>query len=89
MRNRLGSLYFTESGIPRCEPAIITDGPPEVSDHIRSRFCIGPTVQREFWEKERSQMHEYQGPCMLTSLGSLHTLITVRRFGNRVPGIGC
>lgn len=28
------------------------------------RFCIGPSVEYKFWEDERAEMHEFQGPCM-------------------------
>jgi hypothetical protein len=61
--HRVGSLYFKDSGISGCQPAEIESGPENVKDTIRSRFCIGPIVRREFWEKERSHMHQYQGPC--------------------------
>ncbi|KAF2281620.1 uncharacterized protein EI97DRAFT_438940 [Westerdykella ornata] len=58
---KIGSLYYADSGISKCEPAIAT-GPQEMADALKSRFCIGPTVQPEFWEKERRHMHQYQGP---------------------------
>lgn len=65
---RLGSLYFSDSNIPGCEPAIATIDSQEISDRIRSRFCIGPIVRREFWEKERSDMRQHQGPCVYLSV---------------------
>ncbi|KZF25507.1 kinase-like protein [Xylona heveae TC161] len=61
--NKIGSLYFNDSEIPGCEPAATTTGGSrEVNNCITSRFCIGPIVRREFWEKERSDMHQYHGP---------------------------
>ncbi|KAJ4376327.1 Phosphotransferase enzyme [Neocucurbitaria cava] len=59
--DKLGSLYFKDSGIEGCEPVIVTDGPQDVIRHIESRFCIGPITRREFWEKQRSDM-QYHGP---------------------------
>jgi hypothetical protein len=59
---RLGSLYFKDSDIPGCEPAIITSGPQDIVGHIESTYCIGPITRREFWEKQRSDM-QYHGPC--------------------------
>ncbi|KAF1358902.1 kinase-like protein, partial [Lizonia empirigonia] len=58
---KLGSLYFQDSGIAGCEPAIVTNGPEDIIGHIESRYCIGPVTRREFWEKQHSDMH-YHGP---------------------------
>ncbi len=60
--NRLGSLYFQDSDIAGCEPAIVTDGPQDLIGRIESRYCIGPITRKEFWEKQRSAM-DYHGPC--------------------------
>ena len=61
--HRLGSLYFNGSDIKGCEPVVVTTGSHEVRDRIKSRFCVGPIVRREFWDKERCNMHQHQGPC--------------------------
>ncbi|KAF1828217.1 hypothetical protein BDW02DRAFT_635315 [Decorospora gaudefroyi] len=58
---KLGSLYFKDSGIAGCEPAIVTSGPQDVVSHVESTYCIGPITRREFWEKQRSDM-QYHGP---------------------------
>ncbi|KAI8933313.1 hypothetical protein NX059_009938 [Plenodomus lindquistii] len=58
---KLGSLYFKNSSIAGCEPAIVTSGPQDVVSHIESNYCIGPITRREFWEKQRSDM-QYHGP---------------------------
>jgi hypothetical protein len=60
--DRLGSLYFRDSGVTGCEPAIVTAGPKEVIDRIESQFCVGPITRREFWDKERCGLN-YHGPC--------------------------
>ncbi|KXT03389.1 hypothetical protein AC578_3947 [Pseudocercospora eumusae] len=53
---RIGSLYFSDSGISGCKPT--------TSDIINAdshRFSIGPIVRSEFWEKERAVMG-HKGP---------------------------
>lgn len=62
--SRIGSLYFKDSGIPGCETIAATEMPTETADSITSRFAIGPMVRREFWEKERANMHTHHGPRM-------------------------
>jgi hypothetical protein len=59
---RLGSLYFKDSGIAGCEPAIVTSGSQDVVGHVESTYCIGRITPRDFWEKQRSDM-QYHGPC--------------------------
>ncbi|KAF1918998.1 kinase-like domain-containing protein [Ampelomyces quisqualis] len=59
--DKLGSLYFQDSGITGCEPAIVTNGRQDVISRIKSRYCIGPITRREFWERQRSDM-QYHGP---------------------------
>jgi hypothetical protein len=61
--NRIGSLYFKDSGVSGCVAAKATAGSREMEDDIESRFSVGPIVRREFWLKERSDMHQYHGPC--------------------------
>ncbi|KAF2748369.1 hypothetical protein M011DRAFT_493763 [Sporormia fimetaria CBS 119925] len=60
VETKLLSVCFN-NGIDSCEPIVAT-GPQEVVDQLQARFCIGPTAQREFYEKERQAMHQYQGP---------------------------
>lgn len=55
-------MYFQESDIAGCEPAIVTNGLQDSSDYIKSRYCIGPVTRREFWEQELSDL-EHHGPC--------------------------
>ncbi|RMZ81401.1 hypothetical protein DV738_g2281, partial [Chaetothyriales sp. CBS 135597] len=60
--NRIGALYFNGCGISGCKPLVATVDSQQVNERVQSRFCIGPIVRREFWEKERSKMHQYHGP---------------------------
>ncbi|RJE24536.1 hypothetical protein PHISCL_03123 [Aspergillus sclerotialis] len=60
--DRIGSLYFKDSGIPGCETISTTDVAPDIGDTLNSRFSIGPIVQREFWGKGRANMHAHHGP---------------------------
>ncbi|KAF2235077.1 hypothetical protein EV356DRAFT_523458 [Viridothelium virens] len=59
--DRVGSLYFNDCSVPDCAPMLATAGSQELCDTIQSRFCIGPIVRREFWEKERSEMRQHHG----------------------------
>ncbi|KAJ4983835.1 hypothetical protein SVAN01_10698 [Stagonosporopsis vannaccii] len=59
--DKFGSLYFRDSGIQGCEPAIVKNASQGSINHISSRYCIGPITRREFWKGQRSQM-EYHGP---------------------------
>ncbi|KAF2454103.1 kinase-like domain-containing protein [Lineolata rhizophorae] len=63
VENKLLSVSF-DNVIPGCEPGTTTVDSREVSDCIKSRFCIGPIVRREFWEKERRDMYEHHGPSV-------------------------
>ncbi|KAF1354277.1 hypothetical protein EJ07DRAFT_133379 [Lizonia empirigonia] len=67
---KLGSLYFKDSGIAGCEPAIVTSGPQDVVGHVESTYCIGPITRREFWEKQRSDM-QYHGTSSAEYLKSV------------------
>lgn len=42
----------------------IGDVSTEVKNSIAQRFVIGPTVERGFWSKERSDMDIDRGPCI-------------------------
>ncbi|KAF2248331.1 hypothetical protein BU26DRAFT_485916 [Trematosphaeria pertusa] len=60
--DKIGSLYFKDSGILECESVEATAPSRKAADGIESRFSIGPIVRREFWAGERSDMHHYHGP---------------------------
>lgn len=66
---RHGALYYKKDSFLGCETAQVTAG---VVDGLRTdvaeRFVIGPTVEREFWEKQRADMAIDRGPCMSTSV---------------------
>lgn len=62
-----GSVYFASDSVERAIPAqIIGDVPPELKEKVARTFTIGPSVDRSFWNKERSAMDISRGPCMLT-----------------------
>lgn len=65
--HRHGALYYKKDSFPGCETVQVT---ASIMDSLRAdvekRFVIGPTVEREFWEKERADMAIYRGPCMST-----------------------
>lgn len=45
-------------------PAQITsEAPTELKEQVSQLFSIGPTVDRGFWDKERSEMDIPRGPC--------------------------
>jgi len=44
---------------------VVGDASPKVKKDVSTRFTIGPTIEKEFWSKERSEMNIDQGPCML------------------------
>ncbi|KAL3417139.1 hypothetical protein PVAG01_11139 [Phlyctema vagabunda] len=52
-----GSLYYKESSVKGAMTAeVVGDVSTEIKDRIAKRFVIGPTVERDFWSKERSYM---------------------------------
>lgn len=60
-----GSIYFASDAVKGAVPALITsDAPTEVKEQVSKKFAIGPTVDRDFWKKERSTMDLPRGPCM-------------------------
>lgn len=59
---RIGSVYFSDSGILGCTPLNDSVTFSNADSAHRLRFSIGPIVRREFWEKERS-VTGHQGPC--------------------------
>lgn len=59
-----GSLYFSSDKVDGAVPAQITsDAPIELKERVSKRFTIGPTVERDFWKKERGTMDISRGPC--------------------------
>jgi hypothetical protein len=44
---------------------IVGDASPEVKNDVSTRFTIGPTIEKAFWSKERSDMNIDRGPCIL------------------------
>ncbi|KAH7381551.1 kinase-like domain-containing protein [Pyrenochaeta sp. MPI-SDFR-AT-0127] len=60
--DRFGAIFYT-SDMPNCAPAEIRGQvSPAIKEHVRHRFVVGPTVEREFWEDERAQMALDRGP---------------------------
>ncbi|KAJ5965160.1 uncharacterized protein N7479_005036, partial [Penicillium vulpinum] len=58
-----GSIYFASDAVEGAVPAqIIDDAPAELKNQVAKTFIIGPTVDRDFWNKERSNMDIFRGP---------------------------
>lgn len=63
-----GNIYFASDAVKGAVPAdIVNDAPVELKENVSKRFTIGPSVEREFWSKERSAMDIDRGPCMFSS----------------------
>ncbi|KAF2463332.1 uncharacterized protein BDR25DRAFT_329731 [Lindgomyces ingoldianus] len=61
--NRHGALYYKKDSFPGCETAQVTASVMEnLRTDVAKRFVIGPTVEREFWEKQRANMAIDRGP---------------------------
>ena len=59
-----GSIYFASDAVDGAVPALITSViPPELKEQVSKKFTIGPTVERDFWKKERSSMDISRAPC--------------------------
>ena len=59
-----GSIYFSNDEVDGAVPAQITsDVPIELKERVSKNFTIGPTVERDFWKKERATMDISRGPC--------------------------
>ncbi|KAI8969898.1 hypothetical protein BD414DRAFT_427824 [Trametes punicea] len=66
-----GSIYYKED-----MPDSLRGGPfygVPIED-LTSRFCIGPTVDREFWRAGRAALDIDRGPCKFRRLPSLAAL---------------
>lgn len=59
------SIYFASDAVEGAVPAEITgvDISQELKEKAYRIFTVGPSVERDFWEKERSQMTINRGPC--------------------------
>lgn len=63
-----GNIYFASDAVEGAVPAEIISGMPQELKEKASRvFTIGPSVKRDFWKKERSEMKINRGPCSSTS----------------------
>lgn len=60
-----GSIYFSSDEVDGTTlPAQITsDAPIGLKERASKKFSIGPTVERDFWKKERATMDISRGPC--------------------------
>lgn len=60
-----GNIYFASDAVKGAVPAeIVSDVPLELKEKVSKTFTIGPSVDRGFWNKERSTMNIDRGPCM-------------------------
>jgi hypothetical protein len=61
-----GSVYFVSDMVKGSVPAkLFTEVSPGVKSKVLKQFTIGPLADREFWNKERSEMDIDRGPCTL------------------------
>lgn len=45
------------------EAEVVNDTSTEIKRDVKTRFSIGPAVEKDFWTKERSVMDIDRGPC--------------------------
>ncbi|KAJ5551863.1 hypothetical protein N7461_006561 [Penicillium sp. DV-2018c] len=61
--SHFGSIYFASDAVENAVPALLTPGASsELKERVYEKFSIGPTVDRSFWNKERSSMPISRGP---------------------------
>ncbi|KAJ5156966.1 uncharacterized protein N7482_008066 [Penicillium canariense] len=61
--SHFGSIYFASDAVEGAVPAQVTsEASPELKEKIYEKFSIGPTVDRDFWHKQRSSMDISRGP---------------------------
>lgn len=61
--SRSGAIYYAKD-MPTCAHLEITGKvSAAVREDVLHRFVIGPTIEREFWQKESTQMPIDRGPC--------------------------
>lgn len=59
-----GSIYFSSNEVDGAVLArIMSDVPIKLKERISKKFTIGPTVERDFWKKERATIDISRGPC--------------------------
>jgi hypothetical protein len=63
---------------------ITSDTPAELKNQALKTFTIGPTVDRDFWSKECSDMDISRGPCMVYNFIRKTLLISQRVKPNRL-----
>jgi hypothetical protein len=59
--SQIGNIYYKED-----VPEPLRDRPLYAKDHVTTnstRFCIGPTTDREFWRAGRASLDIDRGPC--------------------------
>ncbi|EEQ33627.1 Phosphotransferase enzyme [Microsporum canis] len=61
--SRYGNLYYSGEAIPGAMGAeVVNDTSTEIKRDVKTRFSIGPAIERDFWTKERSVMDIDRGP---------------------------
>ncbi|KAK9853464.1 hypothetical protein MYU51_006597 [Penicillium brevicompactum] len=69
--SHFGSIYFASDAVESAVPAFLTsEASSELKNQVNKKFSIGPTVDRGFWNKERSSMQISQGPSIIDWQGS-------------------
>lgn len=57
-------IYFASDAVGSAVPALLTNGASsELKERIYEKFSIRSTVDRSFWNKERSSIQISRGPC--------------------------
>ncbi|KAJ8097678.1 kinase-like domain-containing protein [Lipomyces tetrasporus] len=58
-----GNIYFASDAVKGAVSAeIVSDAPIELKEKVSKMFTIGPSVDRGFWNNERSMMNIDRGP---------------------------
>lgn len=58
-----GSVYFARDAVDGAVPAQITSvASTTLQEKVLEKYTIGPSVERNFWKKERSSMNISRGP---------------------------
>lgn len=61
--NLIGALYYTEDVPDHLRRNWPLHSKKEYSTPNSTRFCVGPTINREFWRAGRSALNIDRGPC--------------------------
>lgn len=60
-----GSIYFARDAVEGAVPAHVTgEISTQLKQHVSKTYTVGPTVDRQFWKRERATMDISRGPCM-------------------------